>query len=92
MSSVGTQVQITMDRSEKPNPNHSEVDLEAGDDEETEIWGSELEAESEPEDIPETGELADGSRRKTRTKYDKVANRTLKIIQGVIRTQRKLKG
>ena len=95
MSRVGTQVQITLHRSEQPSPNHAagtEIDPVAGSDEENEIWGSEPQAEPEPEDIPDTGESMERSRRKTMTKQEKVASRTLKRIQGVIKTQRKLTG
>ena len=95
MSREGTQVQITLDRSEQPSPNHTagtEIDPEAGSDEENEIWGGGPQAEPELEDIPDTGESMERIRRKTMTKQEKVASRTLKRIQGVIKTQRKLTG
>ena len=95
MSSEGTQVKITLDRNEQPSPNHTagtEIEPEAGNDEKNEIWGGGPHAEPEPGDISDTGESMERSRRKTMTKQEKVASRTLNRIQGVIKTQRKLTG
>ena len=95
MSRVGTQVQVKLDRSEQPSPNHAagtEIYPVAGSEEENEIWGGGPQEEPDPEDIPDTGESMERSRLKGMTKQEKVASRTLKRIQGVIKTQRKLTG